>query len=82
MVNVDKDLVLFDDTVKKFYDKAITRDMKGIVKEVRYLELLTNRLRSNLQVMNDKQKTNFINVYSKYISAESIIDDCICSRIT
>lgn len=79
-MNIDKDLILFDDTVKKFYDKAITCDMKGIVKEVRYLELLTNRLRSNLHIMKDKQKTNFINNNSKYISAEFIIDECICSR--
>ena len=80
MVNIGKDVVLFSETVEKFFNKAKTCDVKGIVNEIRFLESMANRIRSNLQNINDNQKTNFINSNSRYISAEYMIDECICTK--
>jgi hypothetical protein len=80
MVNIDKDVTLFTETVEKFFNKAITCDVKGVVNNTRFLESMANRIRSNLHHIDDKQKTNFINSNSKYISAEYMIDECICTK--
>lgn len=80
MVNIDKDVILFSETVEKFFNKAITCDVKGVVNNTRFLESMANRIRSNLHNIDDKQKTNFINSNNKYISAEYMIDECICTK--
>jgi hypothetical protein len=80
MVNVDKDVELFSETVEKFFNKAITCDIKGIVNNTRFLESMANRIRSNLHNIGYKQKENFVNSTSRYISAEYMFDECICTK--
>lgn len=82
MVNIDKDVHLFNDTVEKFFNNARVCNVKGIVKDIRFLESIANRLRSNIHNMSDKQKEIFINNNSKYISAEYMIDECVCTKRT
>ena len=76
----NRDVSLFIENVDEFYNKAITCNLKSIVKDVRYLESLANRIRANLSNLKENQKTDFINSNSKYISAEYIIDECTCTR--
>ncbi len=80
MTNIDKDVILFIENEEDFYKKAVTCNLKSIVKDVRYLESLANRIRSNLSNLKETQKTDFVNSNSKYISAEYIIDECVCTR--
>jgi hypothetical protein len=80
MVNIDKDIALFSETVEKFYNNAITCDVKGIVNNTRFLESMANRIRSNMHNIDYYQKANFINSNSMYISAEYIFDKCICTK--
>ena len=80
MTNIDKDVALFSETVEKFFNKARTCNVRGIVNDIRFLESTANRIRSNLHTMKDDQKTIFINSNSRYISAEYMIDECVCTK--
>jgi hypothetical protein len=80
MASIDKDIELFSETVEKFFNKAITCDIKGIVNNTRFLESMANRIRSNMHNIDYHQRVNFINSNSRYISAEYIFDECICTK--
>ncbi len=80
MTDIDKDLDVFNEAVRRFKHKAETCTIKGIVENIKFAEYMSNKLYSNLQLMNDKQKERHISMVSHYISYQGQLNECICKK--